>query len=138
MCYPFFMKFLSKTQADTAVLAKNLLPRMRKHKLVLLSGALGSGKTTFVKGVAKALGIKKLIKSPTYTYLNVHPGFFHFDLYRLPEAGFLHELEEALHQKDALIFVEWPEKSSSLFSYPHILITFKKSDSYHDITVSNA
>lgn len=78
-------------------------------RVVLLSGPLGSGKTTFVKGLAQALGVQELVKSPTYTYLHKyqindqHPMtndpnralwtlefghwtfFYHFDLYRLPE-----------------------------------------------------
>ena len=62
--------FTTKTARETEELAEKLLPLLLKHKVILLEGSLGSGKTTFVKGLAKALGIRKVIKSPTYIYVN--------------------------------------------------------------------
>lgn len=64
--------FTTKTAEETEKLAERLLPDILNKRIVLLSGPLGSGKTTFVKGLAKALGIQDLIKSPTYTYLNTY------------------------------------------------------------------
>lgn len=62
--------FTTYSAKETEALAGRLLSQLLKSRIVLLSGHLGSGKTTFVKGIAKALGIKERIKSPTYVYVN--------------------------------------------------------------------
>jgi len=95
--------FTTKTAAETQELANALLLDILNKRIVLLSGQLGSGKTSFVKGLAKALGITQVIKSPTYTYVNTYKirrdalqcvstvqtrliaSLHHFDLYRLPD-----------------------------------------------------
>lgn len=64
--------FLTSSPEETEKLAKELIEQILYSKIVLLSGPLGSGKTTFVKGLAKALGIEKAVKSPTYTYVNAY------------------------------------------------------------------
>lgn len=116
--------YTTKTAEETEKLAERLLLDVLAKKTVLLSGPLGSGKTTFVKGLAKALGIQELIKSPTYTYINSYElasGDFevlhHFDLYRLPEVSENPEhvkasigLEDALNNPHALVVIEWPER----------------------------
>lgn len=104
-------EFSTKTAAETEKLAESLLLDILNKKVVLLSGQLGSGKTTFMKGLAKALGVTEMIKSPTYAYLHKYPilevgilnlesrnpnskfqipdsspsTLYHFDLYRLPQ-----------------------------------------------------
>src|SRR3989338_1698275 len=72
------------------VLAAELLPELIRARVGLLSGELGTGKTTFVQGVAKALGVDRAVRSPTYTLINEykvrHPDIdhlIHIDLYRL-------------------------------------------------------
>ena len=81
-----------------------------------LSGDLGAGKTQWVKGVARGLGISELVHSPTFALLNEYSGgrlrLFHLDLYRLNSradvigAG----LEEYLSDPDGVAVVEWPER----------------------------
>ena len=64
--------------------AKEYAKTLRKGDVVLLSGEMGAGKTVFVKGVAKGLGIKDEILSPTYAYMNDYDGkLYHYDCYRL-------------------------------------------------------
>jgi|CXWL01.1.fsa_nt_gi tRNA threonylcarbamoyladenosine biosynthesis protein TsaE len=137
--------FTTNSAAETEALAQQLLSKTLKHRIVLLSGELGSGKTTFVKGLARALGIQQLIKSPTYTYLNSYrlqttdyKLFLHFDLYRLPEISVDLEhvkasigLEEALNNPQALVVVEWPERLP--IDTQHLKIEFKKRASNHEI-----
>ena len=106
---------ITKNAKQTMALAARLLPDILSKKIVLLSGPLGSGKTTFVKGLAKALGMKQSITSPTYTYLNTYKipniTLYHFDLYRLPETlRHFPELDEAVARTDGIVIVEWPEK----------------------------
>ena len=113
--------FTTSSPYETESLASELLKKYEHHNVWLLQGNLGTGKTTFVRGIAKALGITQPIKSPTFTYLNSYPlpstfyplpsTLYHFDLYRLPEnTQDFPELTEALGKKDALIIIEWPER----------------------------
>ncbi|RKX64659.1 MAG: hypothetical protein DRP42_06020 [Tenericutes bacterium] len=70
---PFFYQvkktFISKSVKDTKKIAKSLSSKL-KDNVVILSGPLGSGKTEFVKGLAEALGIKDVIKSPSFSKMN--------------------------------------------------------------------
>lgn len=87
--------------------------------IIALSGDLGAGKTTFIRGIASSLGAdEREVCSPTFTYLNIYQGripIYHFDLYRIPTekefeaAGF----DEYLHA-DGICCIEWSEKISSL------------------------
>jgi len=61
--------FISKSVKDTKKIAKSLSSKL-KDNVVILSGPLGSGKTEFVKGLAEALGIKDVIKSPSFSKMN--------------------------------------------------------------------
>ena len=55
--------------------------------VVALSGELGSGKTAFVQGLAKGLGIKEKVNSPTFNILKIYKNFYHFDCYRIEKIG---------------------------------------------------
>lgn len=136
---------LTTTPKETQSLAKKLLPKIFKKRLVLLSGELGSGKTTFVKGLAKSIGIKKVIKSPTFSYLNKYSlsslkaksyklkAFHHFDLYRFPQNHSLSELgfEEAMCDSKNIVVIEWADKFPELKNFPHVEINFEKRDNDH-------
>lgn len=165
-------RFSTETAAETQELAKQLLldilskrtrpskleqgMEVERRRIVLLSGPLGSGKTTFVKGLAKALDIEQTIKSPTYTYVNTYeikkrgneekidplfPRFLvHYDLYRLPEYSDHPErtaaeigLEEALHDPHAIVVIEWPERLP--IPKPCLLLQFEKKNNHHFISV---
>jgi len=84
---------------------------------VTLTGQLGAGKTTLVRGALRGLGYDGVVKSPTYTLMEEYPlaqrRVFHLDLYRLADAEELEYLglRDALVE-DPLIFVEWPDRGS--------------------------
>lgn len=144
--------FISNSETETFLFAKELSNRQfMNKKVVLLSGNLGTGKTTFVKGVAKALGIEEHITSPTYTYMNQYPipkqenlkwtQLFHFDLYRLPETSTDPELtsaqiglEDCLENPNALTIIEWPER---LQLQEGLQILFTKKESTHQMELKN-
>lgn len=98
-----------ETEAAGARLAASLAP----GDVVLVSGELGSGKTTFVRGACRALGVEGPVTSPTFTIGQVHDGTLqvaHLDLYRLNAlAGEDAALLEDYATPRRIAFVEWPE-----------------------------
>jgi tRNA threonylcarbamoyladenosine biosynthesis protein TsaE len=103
-----------RTEAAAAALAAELRP----GDVVLLRGELGSGKTTFVRGAARALGVRGPVTSPTFTIGRRYEGdvpVSHLDLHRLAGAGLGGEdpglLDDYL-TADAIAFVEWPEPAA--------------------------
>lgn len=112
-------RFLSKSPADTQRLGfqigKKIL-RLKKRPVLFLYGDLGSGKTTFVKGLGRAFGVKKhIIKSPTFVMIHEYQGrkerLYHFDLYRVKhEKELMHDLNEILAKKDGFAIVEWADR----------------------------
>ncbi len=97
-----------ETEAVGARIARSLKP----GDVVLVSGELGSGKTTFVRGAARELGVDGPVVSPTFTLGRRYPGrvpVTHIDLYRLPSlAGEDPGLLDDYLTPDAIAFVEWP------------------------------
>tara|TARA_Y100001968_G_scaffold285793_1_gene286031 strand:+ start:478 stop:996 length:519 start_codon:yes stop_codon:yes gene_type:complete len=105
---------------ETLLFGQELILKLPEIKLLLLQGELGAGKTSLVKGIAKGLGIKEPITSPTFAlsqhYPLGNPPLIHLDLYRLEKTEFANELflqeaEEAL-AIGGLMIVEWPERLS--------------------------
>ena len=89
--------YYTETPLATITLGAKLGQTLKGGDMVLLYGDLGVGKTHFVKGIAEGLGIKNLIKSPTFTYVNPYPvrgdfTFYHYDLYRMQGASDLTSL----------------------------------------------
>lgn len=113
------MPILTKSTEETLALGEKLGKEL-KNGLICLFGNLGSGKTTFVRGLAKGLGITNRIQSPTFTYQRVHTGtkkLYHFDCYRIskPDELLFQDLVEALGRGDGVVVVEWAENISSDF-----------------------
>lgn len=99
----------------TEALAAELAATLRPGDVVLVAGELGAGKTTFVRGAARALGVTGPVTSPTFTIGRRHRtasgGWFaHLDLFRLADLGLEDPglLDDYL-TPDAVAFVEWPE-----------------------------
>lgn len=108
---------ISTNQETTKRIAKKIAKELKEGGLVLLYGDLGSGKTTFVKGVAEGLGLEEFrVKSPTYTYVrhlkNRNLNFYHIDLYRLETIDELleQEIAEITNNPKNIVLIEWADK----------------------------
>lgn len=101
-----------KSVDETYALAKKVADTLDGGEVLLLDGDLGAGKTTFTKGLAKALGVKEEVTSPTFTILNVYEDgrlkLNHLDMYRVESVDELAELGiEECFNEDAVTVIEW-------------------------------
>jgi tRNA threonylcarbamoyladenosine biosynthesis protein TsaE len=101
--------------AETEALAAELAAQLAAGDVVLVSGDLGAGKTTFVRGAARALGVAGPVTSPTFTVGRRYPATIpisHLDLYRLDGLGAEEPgLLDDFLGSDRIAFVEWPERA---------------------------
>lgn len=108
----------SHSPAETSAVAATLASGLSPGAVLALHGDLGAGKTCFIQGLAKALGVTVAVSSPTYTLINEYRGrlpFYHADLYRLddPAEALRAGLDEYLHG-DGITAIEWAERASAL------------------------
>jgi tRNA threonylcarbamoyladenosine biosynthesis protein TsaE len=108
-----FMTIETTTPGETEAAGAELATRLGAGDVVLVSGELGAGKTTFVRGACRALGVAGAVTSPTYTIGQVYAGrdveVAHLDLYRLPSlAGEDPALLDDYLTPERIGFVEWP------------------------------
>ena len=105
-------KYTSRNEQDTMEIAENIESEKFPGMVICLDGELGSGKTVFAKGFAKALGITDTITSPTFSlvkeYLDGEMPLFHMDVYRLDDSNEEFGLDDYLNQ-DGVCIIEWPE-----------------------------
>ncbi|MEX2012886.1 MAG: tRNA (adenosine(37)-N6)-threonylcarbamoyltransferase complex ATPase subunit type 1 TsaE [Candidatus Levyibacteriota bacterium] len=115
---------ISNNFAETQSIGKQLGRDLKQGTVIALYGELGAGKTTFVQGMAKSLGVKNRILSPTFIIVRKYKiddkrlkikDFYHIDLYRIENEKGLEGLgiEEVLSDKDAIVAIEWAEKLKS-------------------------
>ncbi len=121
-----------QTQHIATKLAKEILrkPIAEQAVVVALQGDLGSGKTTFVQGLAKGLGIKENITSPTFTIIKRYDNFYHIDCYRLDKSEEILELglKEIISNPKNIIAIEWPERIKKFLPKNTIYYKFKFAD----------
>ena len=123
---------ISNSPAATEAMAAAIGKQLRGGEVIDLIGDLGSGKTTFVRGLAKGLGSQALVSSPTFKINNVYPGkklsLYHFDFYRISEPGILtSELAEALSEPASVIVIEWSNVVRQLLPEKQLAITFTQT-----------
>jgi tRNA threonylcarbamoyladenosine biosynthesis protein TsaE len=116
---------LSASAEATEALAARLAERLCEGDVVTVSGELGSGKTTFVRGACRALGVDQPVTSPTYTIGHRYHGrvdVSHLDLFRFTgfSAAEWGDLEP--YFDDAIAFVEWPEAGEKALPTPRVRV----------------
>ena len=124
-------KFVSKDINDTLTIAENIESEKFPNMVICLNGELGSGKTVFVKGFAKALGIEDNITSPTFNIIKEYSSgelpLYHMDVYRLDE------IEEDIgikdyYKKNGVTIIEWADLISKDLPDERLDIYFKVVD----------
>lgn len=128
-------EYLSQSIAQTHKIAADLAEKTKGNAVFCLYGNLGSGKTTFTQGFAKALGVRNNIPSPTFVLirqyqLNDERILYHVDLYRLGDKDDVKGLglSEIMKEKKTIIVIEWAEKAKNLLPEKRIDIFFEYLD----------
>jgi tRNA threonylcarbamoyladenosine biosynthesis protein TsaE len=108
---------VTNSEAETHLLARELAATLEAGDVLLLSGDLGAGKTTFVRGLAEGLGIDPAdVSSPTFTLLHEYRGgrlaLYHADLYRLDKTATEDLGLEETGVRDGVLAIEWPDRLS--------------------------
>jgi len=106
---------VTSSRAETESLAVELAGQLRKGDVVTVSGELGAGKTTFIRGACRALGVEAPVTSPTFTIGHRYPGepdVCHLDLYRFRRVDPEEWGDLEPYFEGAIVFVEWPEAAA--------------------------
>jgi tRNA threonylcarbamoyladenosine biosynthesis protein TsaE len=124
------LNILSHSPEETLGLANKLVNLFTPQDVLVLIGPLGSGKTVFVRGLAKALGLdENKVNSPSFTIVNEYPGdnsLYHFDLYRLEDVDELIEIGwDEYMNREGLMVVEWGEKAKDYLPNHYYELEFK-------------
>ena len=128
------MEVITKSAQETAALGEKLANNLKEGAVVCLYGELGSGKTVFVQGLAKGLGIKERILSPTFVMVRSYAlcamrytTFYHIDLYRIENEKDIEGLglEEIWNDPKNIVAIEWAEKIKNILPKKRVDIHFK-------------
>ncbi|HVS85782.1 MAG TPA: tRNA (adenosine(37)-N6)-threonylcarbamoyltransferase complex ATPase subunit type 1 TsaE [Gaiellaceae bacterium] len=133
------METRTDSPQETEALAAELAARLAVGDVVTVSGELGSGKTTFVRGACAALGVAENVTSPTYTIGHRYHGdgveVSHLDLYRFQgfSAAEWGDLEP--YFDDAIAFVEWPEAGEGVLPTPRFVVRLRHAGEGRSVTI---
>ena len=126
------MTYLSHSEKDTEELGVRLARSLPAgSQVIAMFGELGVGKTAFIRGLGRGLGITELINSPTFTIVNEFQGqreLYHFDMYRLGSADELFDIGwEDYLTRGGVCAVEWSENVREAFDGSEIVVTIRKT-----------
>ena len=126
-------EFISNSVADTVSFAERLATTFTGGEVLLLYGDLGAGKTHFVKGLAKGLGVDEVVTSPTFALHNSYEGRLvlnHFDFYRIEDSEevAILGLDEFFYDKHAVSAIEWSENVKDLLPKECVTVKIDKID----------
>lgn len=159
------MSFMSHSEAETEKIAARLAKTLRGGETLLLSGELGAGKTVFVRGLARALGVRGRITSPTFVLLRAHRTgrtkglsdkktkqqrngccsvaqsfsfLVHVDAYRVRDARELEAigLDEWIGRSDTVVAIEWGERVRRLASTHSVRVRIEGSGEQRRVSIT--
>ncbi|MDD6189799.1 MAG: tRNA (adenosine(37)-N6)-threonylcarbamoyltransferase complex ATPase subunit type 1 TsaE [Clostridiales bacterium] len=134
------MKIITHSEKETEAAGAELAKTLAPGSVVAMYGDLGAGKTAFVRGMSRGLGIDFPVSSPTFTVVNEYPGktpLFHFDMYRLGSADELFDIGwDDYLQRGGICAVEWSENVEDAFEPGTVKVTITKlGDTEREILV---
>ena len=137
------MTIISKSEAETEAAGEQFAKTLPDGAVVALYGDLGAGKTAFVRGMARGLGIDARVSSPTFTIVNEYLGareLYHFDMYRLGSSDELFDIGwEDYLSRGGVCAVEWSENVADAFEGDQICVRIEKTgDAERTITIGEA
>lgn len=122
-------RYRTSSPEETEKLGEELAASLKEGDCIALIGELGGGKTRFVRGMARGLGSRGFVKSPSFTIINVYEGgrlpLYHIDLYRIGGAGEFESagLEEYIYGQ-GVSAIEWADKAPELFAGCSVVVSF--------------
>ena len=136
-------EFISHSQLETEEIGQKLAEKLPGGSVVAMYGDLGAGKTAFVRGMAKGMGLSCRVSSPTFTIVNEYLGereLIHFDMYRLSSADELFDIGgEDYLSRGAVCAVEWSENVQDAFFGDEVVVRIEKlNDTDRKITIEGA
>lgn len=130
------MIYKSNSLKETENIAKAFAKTLKAGDVVCLNGDLGAGKTAFTADLAKALGIKDTVSSPTFTIVNCYSGdipLYHFDLYRITDCDEVYDIGfDEYIAGDGITVIEWADIVSDILPKERYDITITKNLDIHD------
>lgn len=130
------MEYLSHSVAETEELGVLLASKLHKGSVVAYRGGLGMGKTAFTRGLARGLGCRGRVTSPTFTIVNEYSGptpLFHFDMYRLDDSDALFDIGwEDYLERGGVCAVEWSENVADALPEDTVYVTIARHETEDD------
>ena len=128
------MTVITNSELETEAQGESLAQTLTPGAVIALTGGLGAGKTAFVRGLARGLGVTGRVTSPTFTIVNEYDGqipLFHFDMYRINDENELFEIGwDDYLDRGGVIAVEWSENITELLPKNSILVKIRKSGDF--------
>jgi len=130
---------LTHSPEETEALAAELAARLVSGDVVTVSGELGTGKTTFVRGACAALGVREHVTSPTYTIGHRYHGagieVSHLDLYRFQGVSAAEWGDLEPYFEDAVAFVEWPEAGEGVLPAARFVVRLRHAGGGRSVAI---
>jgi tRNA threonylcarbamoyladenosine biosynthesis protein TsaE len=122
------IELASASAGETERIAAVLAGRLEPGDVVTVAGELGAGKTTFVRGACRALGVSSPVTSPTFTIGHRYDGISHLDLFRFVGLSAAEWGDLEPYFDDAIVFVEWPEAGANALPRPRAEVRLRHID----------
>jgi len=119
---------ITTSEKETLNLAEKIAKLIKPGDVISISGELGTGKTCFVKGLAKGLGISQIVTSPSFVILKIYHNkipLYHFDVYRLDKPFQLDDIGfNQFQYADGVTVIEWGNKMKELLAFDQLQVKF--------------
>jgi len=127
------LEHVTNSPSETEALGESLAGQLEPGTVIAFTGDLGAGKTAFVRGLARGLGVQERVTSPTFTIVNEYEGgrlpLFHFDMYRLGSADELFDIGwEDYLARGGVCAVEWSENVSDALDNDCLRVDIRRGE----------